>query len=114
MAKSPEERYQSSTELRKELEKTSIDPIVLNYNQADMAETLVLDDISNQQLRSNLQKNNKPKKNTMRIVGIVALAVLLFAVFSYLGAAVARRYLCSEVSVLKCNRLLKKKLLKTG
>jgi serine/threonine protein kinase len=100
MAKSPEERYQSSTELRKELEKTSIDPIVLNYNQADMAETLVLDDISNQQLRSNLQKNNKPKKNTMRIVGIVALAVLLFAVFSYLGAAVARRYFeVPEVSV---------------
>ncbi len=90
--KSPDERYQSSSELRKELEKAADEPSVLNYHKMDMGHTLVLNSIQNEQLRSNSRRNKKPRNKVLRNIGIVALAVLLFAVFSYLGGAAARKY----------------------
>jgi serine/threonine protein kinase len=90
--KSPDARYQSSSELRKELEKAADEPSVLNYHQMDMGHTLVLNNIHNEQLRSNSRQNKKPRSKVLRNIGIAAIAVLLFAVFSYLGGAAARKY----------------------
>ena len=95
LAKSPEDRYQSAEELKKDLRKALSSPEVISYKPENLEHTLVLDSItqdkSDKNVANSISKVRRPR-NILRGIGIAALFVILFGVFSYLGAIVARKY----------------------
>lgn len=97
MAKSPEERFQSAGELKKELIEVSRNPRVIGFAPKELEHTLVLDEFQKKQFAKNGDRINtfsrKSKRPSIfRTIGLVLILMALFGVFSYLGAAWARKY----------------------
>jgi len=95
LAKSPEDRYQSAEDLKKDLKKALASTEVLSYKPEDLEHTLVMDNITHNESNGNFGKTVskvKRPRNIFRGIGIVLLFVALFGVFSYFGALLARRY----------------------
>lgn len=96
LAKSPDDRYQSAEELKRDLKLALSSAEVINFKPGNLEHTLVMDDIANNTFPADKAsaastKRKRPKK-FFRGVGIALLLVFLFGVFSYLGATLARRY----------------------
>jgi len=97
MEKSPDDRFQSAAELRKELTEVSQQPGIINFKPLDLEHTLVLSGTQKQQFarttsRSNSNSRKKRKPPVFRNIVIALLALALFGAFSYLGTVWARKY----------------------
>ncbi|NLZ54101.1 MAG: Stk1 family PASTA domain-containing Ser/Thr kinase, partial [Thermoanaerobacteraceae bacterium] len=96
LAKSPDDRYQNAEALKNDLKQALLSAEVVSFKPDNIEHTLVMDNIANNptsfEINSAASKKKRPK-NVLKGIGIIAFFVLLFAVFSYLGAALARRYL---------------------
>ncbi|WP_422448249.1 Stk1 family PASTA domain-containing Ser/Thr kinase [Thermoanaerobacterium sp. DL9XJH110] len=94
LAKSPDERFQSAGELKMALTRASSDPEVMGFKSSELERTLVLnkDSLKAPQRNSISGPPGKKKRGILRSVAAGVLLVMLFGVFSYFGAALARRY----------------------
>jgi len=97
LSKSPDDRYQSAEVLKKDLKQTLSSAEVANFKPDNLEHTLVMDNITNNPSTSDTNSTTSSKrkrpKNVLKVISIIACFVLLFGVFSYLGAVLARRYL---------------------
>lgn len=91
ISKSPDERFQKASDLKRELARAEKDIEVLNFRPSELEKTMVIDSFEEQVLK---RKEKEPKKrpNFLRGLAIGLALVLLFAAFSYLGMVIARRY----------------------
>lgn len=106
MAKSPDERFQSAAELKKELNEASQHSDIVNFKPSELEHTLVLNNTQKEQFSKTSPKiqnsvSRKARKSSIfRNIAVVLLVIALFSAFSYLGAAWARKYFeVPEVSV---------------
>lgn len=97
LAKSPDDRYQSAEDLKADLRRALLSPEVANFKPGNIEHTLIMDNITNNPFPTGTTTNSTSKRkrprNILRGIGIAALFVLLFGIFSYLGANLARKYL---------------------
>ncbi|AYO30408.1 Stk1 family PASTA domain-containing Ser/Thr kinase [Biomaibacter acetigenes] len=106
MAKSPDERFQSAAELKRELNEVSQHSDIVNFKPSELEHTLVLNNTQKEQFSKTSPKiqnsvSRKARKSSIfRNIAIVLLVIALFSAFSYLGAVWARKYFeVPEVSV---------------
>ncbi|WP_246110655.1 Stk1 family PASTA domain-containing Ser/Thr kinase [Thermosediminibacter litoriperuensis] len=92
IAKSPGDRFQRASELKRELMKVEKDLEVVNFKPSDPERTMVLDTGIKGSARENRGKKQKKASNYIKGIAIVSLLALLFAAFSYLGVLLARKY----------------------
>ncbi|HHW02931.1 MAG TPA: Stk1 family PASTA domain-containing Ser/Thr kinase [Thermoanaerobacterales bacterium] len=98
MAKAPEERFQSASELKQELNDISRHSNIVNFKPYELERTMVLNNIQKEQFSKTFPKNpgsaarKTRKPSILRNLAVVLLTVTLFGAFSYLGAALARKY----------------------
>ncbi|SHM08583.1 serine/threonine protein kinase [Caldanaerovirga acetigignens] len=91
ISKSPDERFQKASELKRELAKVEKNLEVLNFKPSELEKTMVLDSIKEPTLKSK-EKGRKRSPKFLRGLAIALLLVTLFAAFSYLGMVIARKY----------------------
>lgn len=91
ISKSPDERFQKASELKRELARVEKNLEVLNFRPSELEKTMVLDSINGPNLKSK-EKERKRSPNFLRGIAIGLLLITLFAAFSYLGMVIARKY----------------------
>ncbi|WP_213975606.1 Stk1 family PASTA domain-containing Ser/Thr kinase [Tepidanaerobacter acetatoxydans] len=94
LAKSPGDRYQNAKILKNDLMRALTDEEVINFKHSDNIEhTMVMNNFKNNLSTSNSKPIRKKPKNIAKGLAIAVSLVVLFGVFSYLGAALARKYI---------------------
>jgi serine/threonine-protein kinase len=93
ISKSPDERFQKVSELKRELTKAEKNLEVLNFKPSELEKTMILESehLKEPVLKSQ-EKGRKESPNFLRGLAIALLFVTLFAAFSYLGMVIARKY----------------------
>ncbi|MCG0274667.1 MAG: Stk1 family PASTA domain-containing Ser/Thr kinase [Thermosediminibacteraceae bacterium] len=92
ISKSPDDRFQRASELKRELSKIERDLEVINFNPSDLERTMILDSGINAPVRESGGNKRKKASRYIRGIAVVAVVVMLFAAFSYLGMVIAQKY----------------------
>jgi serine/threonine protein kinase len=92
LSKSADDRYQNARMLKNDLMSALTSPEVINFRHGNIENTLVIDNIKNNSSNSNSIPIRKNSKSILRGIAIAAFFVVIFGVFSYLGAILARKY----------------------
>jgi len=93
LSKDPENRFQSAAQLKEELTQVAEDPAVKYFDSVNLEHTLILDKGSNQLPGKNNGMKKKKRNSPLKIIGMALLALILFAVFAWIGGNLARKYL---------------------
>ncbi|MCF6095837.1 Stk1 family PASTA domain-containing Ser/Thr kinase [Thermovorax subterraneus] len=93
ISKSPDERFQKVSELKRELTKAEKNLEVLNFKPSELEKTMILESehLKKPVLKSQ-EKGRKESPNFLRGLAVALMLVILFAAFSYLGMVIARKY----------------------
>lgn len=91
LAKIPGDRFQSAKELKRDLVLLETNPEVLEFEPTQFGDTIELDSFRKEVSKQEHLK--KPKGNKiLKTFGAALALIILFGVFSYLGAFLAKRY----------------------
>jgi serine/threonine protein kinase/beta-lactam-binding protein with PASTA domain len=103
MSKSPNDRFQNAKELKSELVKAAACPDVINFKHMDLDHTLVMNKIPDNHDNTiisefdnseeiNPRPKSKKRMEPLKVIGIAVALILIFAIFSYIGGVLAKKY----------------------
>ncbi|MDD4569552.1 MAG: Stk1 family PASTA domain-containing Ser/Thr kinase [Tepidanaerobacteraceae bacterium] len=92
LVKEPDDRYQSAGKLRSDLINALSSAEVINFKPENIDNTLVMDNIEDNSSSFNPKPVRKKPKRIFRGIAIAAFFIVIFGIFSYLGATLAKRY----------------------